>query len=62
MNDWVPVLVIALVVCVTAYLLLDPQLRPREKAARTCSPQEPRVGATCFPVGAHECVLPPKSS
>jgi hypothetical protein len=32
MADWVPVLVIALVVvCVTAYLLLDPKLRPPRK-------------------------------
>jgi hypothetical protein len=28
MNDWVPVLIVALVVvCVTAYLLLDPKFR-----------------------------------
>ena len=32
MNDWVPVLIVALVVvCVTAYLLLDPKLRPPRK-------------------------------
>jgi len=29
MSDWVPVLFVALVVvCVTAYLLLDPKFRP----------------------------------
>ena len=32
MSDWVPVLIMALVVvCVTAYLLLDPKLRPPSK-------------------------------
>jgi hypothetical protein len=32
MTDWVPVLIVALVVvCVTAYLLLDPKLRPPRK-------------------------------
>jgi len=32
MNDWVPVLIVALVVvCVTAYLLLDPQFRTPRK-------------------------------
>jgi hypothetical protein len=32
MNDWVPVLMVALVVvCVTAYLLLDPKFRTPRK-------------------------------
>jgi hypothetical protein len=32
MADWMPVLVMAVVVvCVTAYLLLDPKLRPPRK-------------------------------
>jgi hypothetical protein len=32
MTDWVPVLILALVVAsVTAYLLLDPKLRPPRK-------------------------------
>jgi hypothetical protein len=32
MTDWVPVLIVALVVvCATAYLLLDPKLRPPRK-------------------------------
>jgi hypothetical protein len=31
MSDWVPVLIVALiVVCVTAYLLLDPKFRARK--------------------------------
>ena len=33
MNDWVPVLIVALVVvCVTAFLLLDPKSRTPRKA------------------------------
>jgi hypothetical protein len=32
MTDWTPVLIIGLVVvCVTAYLLLDPKFRPPRK-------------------------------
>jgi hypothetical protein len=32
MTDWVPVLIMALVVvCVTAYMLSDPKLRPPRK-------------------------------
>jgi hypothetical protein len=35
MTDWVPVLIVAVVVvCAAAYLLLDPKLRPPKKAAR----------------------------
>ena len=34
MTDWAPVLIMALVVvCVTAYLLLDPKFRPPLTAA-----------------------------
>jgi hypothetical protein len=33
MTDWMPVLILALVVvCVTAYLLFDPKLRPPRKS------------------------------
>jgi len=40
MTDWVPVLVVGLVVvCVTAFLLLDPQYRrERQKSNRTRRP------------------------
>jgi hypothetical protein len=32
MTDWVPVLIVAVVVvCAAAYLLLDPKLRPPKK-------------------------------
>ena len=38
MNDWVPVLIVALVVvCVTAYLLLDPKFR-RSKRRKPLGP------------------------
>ena len=42
MTDWMPVLIMALVVvCVTGYLLSDPKLRPPEKTAS---------GRSLFPV------------
>src|SRR5262249_56259841 len=35
LNDWVPVLIVALVVvCITAFLLLDPKSRTSRKIAR----------------------------
>ena len=58
MTDWVPVLIVALVVvCVTAYLLLDPKPVHQEKAARAGPFHQPTTSSHW--ISGYSGVLPP---